>query len=304
MKIYAPDYYKSFKCIADKCNHSCCIGWEIDIDDDTFKFYKSIDTDFGRKIMNNINQQGDCSCFRLTQNERCPFLNKDNLCEIILNLGEDALCQICRDHPRFRSFYSDRIEIGLGLCCEEASRLILSQSSPFRLDAIETDDKPEVLTEDEIEFFKYRNIAFDILQDREFSVDERVENLKEFFKIEFNDKSIPQWCDFYLSLEILDEKWAELLNKLKTSHQDTLPDETLLYGENLICYFIYRHFSNALYDGNFKGWLSFAILGYEMLKALCQMKYNSFEDLVEYARLYSSEIEYSQENIDALINEL
>ena len=28
-----PDYYKEFQCIADQCEHSCCIGWEIDVDD-------------------------------------------------------------------------------------------------------------------------------------------------------------------------------------------------------------------------------------------------------------------------------
>ena len=31
MKLYAPKYYNEFKCIADKCTHSCCVGWEIDM---------------------------------------------------------------------------------------------------------------------------------------------------------------------------------------------------------------------------------------------------------------------------------
>ena len=304
MKIYAPEYYKKFRCIADKCNHSCCIGWEIDIDDDTLKLYNNIDSDFGREIINNINQQDGCNCFKLTHNERCPFLNKNNLCEIILNLGENALCQICKDHPRFRNYFEDRIEIGLGLCCEEASRIILSDPSPFKLEIIDDDKQNKSLYSDEEDFFKYRNIAFDILQDKEFSLDERIENLKEFFKIDFPDKSISQWCDFYLSLEILNDKWIELLNKLKTGIQKEKPDNFDFYGENIVCYFLYRHLSNAIYDGNLKGWLSFAILGYKMIKALCQMECNSFDDLVEYARLYSSEIEYSQENIDALINQL
>lgn len=304
MKIYAPDYYKKFKCIAEKCNHSCCVGWEIDVDDDTLRFYNSLNSDFGKKIINNINKQNDCSYFRLTHDERCPFLNENNLCEIILNLGENALCQICRDHPRYRNFYDDRIEIGLGLCCEEASRLILSQPFSSQLEIVEDDNQNNNLSEDDENFFKIRNISLDILQDREFSLEERIENLKEFFKIEFPDKSIYEWCDFYLSLEILDSKWENLLKELKINPINKTPDKIDLYGENLICYFIYRHLSNALYDGNFKGWLSFAIMGYNIIKALSQMRYNSFDDIVEYARLYSSEIEYSQENIDALISEL
>ena len=30
-----PDYYPLFHCIADRCRHNCCIGWEIDIDSRT-----------------------------------------------------------------------------------------------------------------------------------------------------------------------------------------------------------------------------------------------------------------------------
>lgn len=43
MKLYAPEYYKNFKCIADKCEHSCCIGWEIDIDEETLKKYENLE---------------------------------------------------------------------------------------------------------------------------------------------------------------------------------------------------------------------------------------------------------------------
>ena len=42
MKTVAPDYYPNFKCIASECRHNCCIGWEIDIDEDTFEYYKGL----------------------------------------------------------------------------------------------------------------------------------------------------------------------------------------------------------------------------------------------------------------------
>ena len=40
MIMLVPNYYKDFLCIADKCRHSCCIGWEIDIDEETLEFYE------------------------------------------------------------------------------------------------------------------------------------------------------------------------------------------------------------------------------------------------------------------------
>ena len=47
MKQIYPNYYDHFTCIADKCKHNCCIGWEIDIDDDTMDIYDSIGGEFG-----------------------------------------------------------------------------------------------------------------------------------------------------------------------------------------------------------------------------------------------------------------
>ena len=47
MKTIVPNYYKNFRCIADKCRHSCCVGWEIDVDDATMEKYKLIEGDMG-----------------------------------------------------------------------------------------------------------------------------------------------------------------------------------------------------------------------------------------------------------------
>ncbi len=41
MSVFAPDYYKDFKCTASLCRHNCCIGREIDIDKKTMKKYEN-----------------------------------------------------------------------------------------------------------------------------------------------------------------------------------------------------------------------------------------------------------------------
>ena len=90
--------------------------------------------------------------FILSKQERCPFLSDQNLCEIILDVGPDALCQICADHPRFRNYWSDRMEIGLGMACEEAARLMLTDPQPLRLVRIgeEPGELEETPSEEEI----------------------------------------------------------------------------------------------------------------------------------------------------------
>ncbi len=155
MKIIVPDYYKDFHCIADKCRHTCCEGWEVDIDEESLERFRACED-----IAAHIDEE-DTPHFRLTDGERCPFLNEKNLCNMILHHGEDMLCQICTDHPRFRSYWTDRTEIGLGLVCEEAGRLILSRTEPMQLAVISDDGNDEKLSEDELWLLELRDKLLD-----------------------------------------------------------------------------------------------------------------------------------------------
>ena len=46
-----PRYYSDFKCIADKCRHSCCVGWEIDVDERTLVRYRAWPAEQGSEIL-------------------------------------------------------------------------------------------------------------------------------------------------------------------------------------------------------------------------------------------------------------
>ena len=137
MKTWVPAYYLKFQCIAGRCRHNCCIGWEIDIDEETYAGYRKVGGEFGEKLRAGIDTAGETPCFRLGADERCAFLNGQGLCDIITELGENALCEICALHPRYRNFFRDRVEMGLGLCCEEAAKLILTAENPTAFEETE-----------------------------------------------------------------------------------------------------------------------------------------------------------------------
>ena len=82
MKLYAPKYYKSFQCIADKCEHSCCIGWEICVDGETLERYACLDGGYGETVKESISCEGDPH-FKLGNHDRCPHLDGQGLCKII-----------------------------------------------------------------------------------------------------------------------------------------------------------------------------------------------------------------------------
>lgn len=48
MKIVTPHYYKDFKCIAGACTDTCCAGWDVDVDDKSYRYYKTVDGNFGK----------------------------------------------------------------------------------------------------------------------------------------------------------------------------------------------------------------------------------------------------------------
>lgn len=138
MKVTYPHYYPAFRCTASACTDTCCVGWEIDIDDAAFLRYQNQTGVFGRRLREHILTDGTPH-FQL-QKERCPFLNEENLCDIILTLGEGALCEICTEHPRFHAWFGAVKESGLGLCCEAAARLIVENEAPDTLIHTRTDE--------------------------------------------------------------------------------------------------------------------------------------------------------------------
>lgn len=177
MNLLLPNYYKNFKCIASACNDNCCIGWEIDIDDETNAFYQSQEGNFGKRLKENIIHT-DCHSFRLF-GKRCAFLNEQNLCDIILKLGENALCEICSEHPRYRSDFENLTEKGIGLCCEAAARLILNQQEKTTFETIEIPEKNSIFfSNTEQLLFSYfsrtRAILFSLLQNRNYKIKDRI----------------------------------------------------------------------------------------------------------------------------------
>ena len=248
--VIVPAYYPRFRCLADRCRHNCCIGWEIDIDPETYRQYASVGGDFGKRLRDGI-LHGEQPCFRLDTNERCAFLNKQGLCDIILELGGEALCDICTDHPRFRTYIEDDLRLGLGLCCEEACRLALTTPVGF------TDADTGVGVAMDVAVPSYRS-----------------------------SRTPAEWEAVYRSLERLDPAWDAYLDRLAACETFTeTPDAA---WERLTAYFMFRH-DNAL----------FAAHAAAVILTLVEDE----NELYEISRLYSAEIEYSDENLQAIIQQ-
>ncbi len=305
MKVYAPDYYKNFSCLAGDCKHSCCIGWEVDIDEKTLDYYKTVTGEMGRRLKKAISYE-NTPHFAMTEDGRCPFLNNCGLCDIMADLGMDKVSEICDRHPRFYNFYSDRQESGLGRSCEAVAKMLVEKREKTTLVCIE--DGEELLWEDECEFLDFRDDIFDILQNRQLPMENRLKTMADYCNISLPVYSLPQWADIYLELERLDKGWTDILQGLKNHSYTSINEkwfETAL--EQLAVYFAYRHLPRGFDNYNTEGRAAFAIVSTGIIAAVCSMIYNktgrlSADDMAEIFRMYSAEIEYSDENVLRLMD--
>lgn len=131
MRVLKPDYYNKFQCIANKCNDSCCIGWNVIIDKKSYNKYKKINGDFGKFLSKNISRNrinnSDLNYGKMKLiSLKCPFLNNESLCNIYINLGEDSLCNTCKTYPRLVKKYREICEKNLTLSCPVVAKLIVN----------------------------------------------------------------------------------------------------------------------------------------------------------------------------------
>lgn len=331
MILRMPEYCRNFLCIADKCSDNCCIGWEIDIDNKTADFYSNIDGKFGKRLKENIIDDNGTKSFILDSNERCPFLNGNNLCDIILNLGEDKLCQICTDHPRYYEWFDGIKEGGIGLCCEEAARIILSESSPaeyydIKITCENCDDYDYELYDclftarEKIIFhicnsnIPFKNRICDILSYSEelqcsidngnFKVSDIVSNNS------FAEPDLKAILQILLTLEPINESWKPYVQSCISLYDKVfghikLDSEEIKYLRNIAVYFIWRYFLKGVFDEEFLSKIklaavSIAVLGYMFCCCKHEKGILTLSDCIEITKNYSKEIEYCEENLNKL----
>lgn len=296
MKLYAPKYYKDFACIADKCRHSCCIGWEIDIDNITLEKYRNLNHNYAEIINNNIDKDG-APHFQLAAHDRCPHLNSNGLCEIILNLGEDYLCDICREHPRFYNTVSDRREVGIGMACEEAGRIILT-SDNYSVFA----EVGEVCGESEESSFDtlvHRDKLYSILSDTALPYNEKLHIIYNEYRVSPSVLSDDEWQDVLSSLEYLDGAHKSLLSNYSSEVCTASEHEKIL--ERALAYFIFRHCTEASDETDFRISLGFCLFCERLLASLLKSENaHNINDAVRFAQIISEEIEYSEDNTDSI----
>ena len=301
MKKFVLSYYPQFKCVAEKCKHTCCAGWEIYIDQKTLTDYKGESSAFGDQLRKGIVSRK--SKFKRDKQGRCVFLNQKGLCDIIINLGEKSLCQVCSDHPRFRSFFDDRVEMGLGFCCEQATKIILSTKTPVLPILVEEDSQQTELGFLQQKVLEFRQSVFDLLKDENADINQKIQKILGLCKCQITKEQLFGAVKVFSTFESIDKGWVKSVKSLKkldlsVSVEKDMQNYALRFLENSV----YRHLSECEDVSSAQARVVGCVICWFMVQNLFAQNPTDFEGLVQVVRAFSCEVEYSQKNINKLFN--
>ena len=91
LQIYPP-FYKRFRCMASACPDSCCVGWEVVVDDDAAAFYRRLPGPLGSALREAMTIDADGDRIFTMADGHCPFWTHEHLCRLELELGPEAPC--------------------------------------------------------------------------------------------------------------------------------------------------------------------------------------------------------------------
>ena len=321
MKDIYPSFYKYFKCIANRCEDSCCKDWDIDIDSETERFYQTVTGELGDKLRRKlVTDEYNERVFK-AEDGRCPFWNRDMLCDIFIGIGEEHLSDTCGNFPRVAIDYGDFCEHILSFACPEAARFMLRAEPEAYADF--GGEEELALAEKSGDFMSFllkaRERSVSILLDSSLPFAERLADCLDFnVQVQHllqgeepqplsSPDHAPDDCRFIFSLhlgfEIMSEHWRTALTDA-AAHLDRLKvrqDFTRDF-EAFAQYYLYRYYLEAIRSGDVLYSLKRIVCAY-LVTGLLDADFA--EQGYPFTRMrilqrYSKEVEHSYENTEAL----
>lgn len=331
MKCIQPNYLKNFYCDGKKCGARCCRDWRIVVDEDTYDKYFELKATEREEIFQRTEwvedeREGvDILVLKLRENGVCSFLGEDCLCSLQKKHGEDFLTAICQSFPRVTYKLDENIfQQSLTLTCPLAANLILLQNEPITFEKVKNVKARAIIgfknkiSRPVEEFLKVQTQAIKILQDRNFSINQRLKNLFEMFTETSNAKFNLEKHAKTLTEIFIETYGADLTAQKKLELQQNY----LSYCENILAQ-VYENFGNVFenylvneffmrcypcaYTGgdfhNIKIFITaYRILEFSLVLNVIAKKNLGVEEIIQVIYSVNDMLDHSQGGMDAVIN--
>ena len=128
MNYLTVDIYQDFHCIADSCPNTCCIGWEIIVDKNTYEKMIQKEEELGIPAKDWLVDNNGTIVVK-KKNGKCPALSEEGLCKVVTKLGPQYLCTTCTMYPRTSKQYGDVLEGYLYMSCPEVVSMLIEKET-------------------------------------------------------------------------------------------------------------------------------------------------------------------------------
>lgn len=182
---YKLDFFDSFSCSGSACQNTCCCGWDIALDKDTYDFYEHAHGAFSKYVKKNIGKNEENYFIRMTEQRVCPFLDGERLCNIYKEYGPEHMGNTCQHFPRaYRKIEGKTTFSMLNHSCEEVLNNIFEHNGPIYL----VEEGEETSFPFEIELAEFMSLCMDVLQQSDISLGLGLGTILYFCVDEFSDK--------------------------------------------------------------------------------------------------------------------
>ncbi|UBK78661.1 flagellin lysine-N-methylase [Clostridium perfringens] len=255
----------------------------------------------------NLSESENRECFDLKNSEdsECNNSEVDSFTEDEDYFDEGIDAEVLSEFLECRNIVFNIIERNdLDLGTKAALALEFVKEVQNKIDLGDMDEIPELMEE-----YRDENFINTLIKELEgFKGKESIKhkNLCEYLKIYKSIKHINSNDPLGLEKALKYFEGNEEFYLRKHKEFNEYYKENLYKFKNILVYFIFRYFMKAIFDYDVSAKIKLAIISTLMIKELAVVRFidnnNEFteEDMVEVSRIYSKDIEHSDENIENL----
>ena len=334
MKCIQPNYIKNFQCDGKICGARCCRDWRIIVDEETYDKISELDTAAQEEIFQHTEwvedevEGVDIMVLKLREDGVCSLLDeKDCLCSLQKNHGEDYLTAICQSFPRVTyKLDEDFFEQSMTLTCPLAANLILLPTEPITFTETENITARAIIgfkkriSRPAEDFLNIQMQAVKLLQDKNFSINRRLKNLCEmFYKQTLPDAKF----NFQVHAETLTEIFLKTYGaNISRQQKKSLRQNYFSYRERILAQ-VYENFNNVLenylvneffmrcypcaYSGgefhNVKIFITaYRILEFSLVLSAIAKKTLNVEEIIKVIYSVNDMLDHSQGGMEEIVN--
>ncbi|MCX0395682.1 flagellin lysine-N-methylase [Clostridium perfringens] len=255
----------------------------------------------------NLSESENIECFDLKNSEDSEFSNSevDSFTEDEDYFDEGIDAEVLSEFLECRNIVFKIIERNdFDLGTKAALALEFVKEVQNKIDLGDMDEIPELMEE-----YRDENFINTLLKELEsFKGKESIKhkNLCEYLNVYKKIKHINSNDPLGLEKALKYFEGNEEFYLRKHKEFNEYYKENLYKFKNILVYFIFRYFMKAIFDYDVSAKIKLAIISTLMIKELAVVRFiennNEFteEDMVEVSRIYSKDIEHSDENIENL----